>query len=111
MLDRLERLKFDDLKNLPFLQLEVFSTRACEITLVKLVHVGVLKVPREVAGCVWQLVRLISDQQIVASAKGRTVPFKAADSLVFKGLDQRILTLIRDREDESFPLEICFEVS
>jgi hypothetical protein len=43
-------VQFDDLENLPFLELEIFTTGASEISLVELVHVGVLEISGEVAG-------------------------------------------------------------
>jgi len=70
-----------------------------------------LEVPRKVASCIWKLIRLISNQEVIPSSEGRSISFEAAYCLIFERLDQRIFDFIRYRKYESLSFEICFEMS
>lgn len=83
----MKRVQFQHLKHLPFLNFEIFTTRACEISFIKFVHIGVLKISRKIAGCIWKLIRFVSDQQVITSTESRSVRFETTYSFIFQRFD------------------------
>jgi hypothetical protein len=103
-------MQLDHLEDLPFLHFEVFTASARKVSFVEFVEVGVFEVTREVACRVGEFIGTIADQQVIASPEGRSVGLEAADGLVFERLHERVLGLVSDRKDESFPLEVGLEM-
>ena len=84
VLDCFQAVFFYYLEYLPLLHFEAFTAGACEISFVEFVHVWVLEIAGEVACCVWNLVWLVTYQEIVTSSEGWAITFEAANCFVFE---------------------------
>ena len=65
-----------------------------------------LEITREVRRCIWELITFISYQQIIPSTERRPIRLKTTDSLILQRFHKRILRLISNRKQKSFPLKI-----
>lgn len=79
-----ERIAPSHMENFPLLQLEVLATSSRKVAFAEMSRSARAVAPGEVRSSVGLLVSSISNQQVVASSKSRSIALETANCFVFK---------------------------